>query len=67
VNGNLKPLLNIGPLPRGGKGQTYVSTGGTDNQMSCASFRILIDTQDWDKKLLSNSPGHSGDPKSPFL
>ena len=66
VNGNLKPLLNIGPLPRGGNGQTPGSTGGTDNQMSGASFRILIDTQDWDKTLLINSPGQSGDPKSPF-
>ena len=66
VNGNLKPLLNIGPLPRGGNGQTPGSTGGTDNQMSGASFRILIDTKDWDKTLLINSPGQSGDPKSPF-
>jgi penicillin amidase len=66
VNGNLKPLLNIGPLPRGGNGQTPGSTGGTDNQMSGASFRILVDTQDWDKTLLINSPGQSGDPKNPF-
>jgi penicillin amidase len=34
--------------------------------MSGASFRILTDTQDWDKTLLINSPGQSGDPKSPF-
>ena len=34
--------------------------------MSGTSFRILIDTQDWDKTLLINSPGQSGDPKSPF-
>jgi penicillin amidase len=66
VNGNLKPLLNKGLLPRGGNGQTPGSTGGTDNQMSGASFRILIDTQDWDKTLLINSSGQSGDPKSHF-
>jgi penicillin amidase len=67
VNGNLKPLLNKGLLPRGGNGQTPGSTGGTDNQMSGASFRILIDTQVWDKTLLINSPGQSGDTKSFFI
>ncbi len=67
MNGNLKPLLNIGPLPREGNGQTTGSTGGTDNQMSGASFRILVDTQDWDKTLLINSPGQSSDPKSFFI
>jgi penicillin amidase len=67
VNGYLKPLLNKGLLPRGGNGQTPGSTGRTDIQMSGASFRILIDTQDWDKKLLINSPGQSVDPRRPFL
>ncbi|MEI8110530.1 MAG: penicillin acylase family protein [Chitinophagia bacterium] len=66
VNTKLQQQLNLGPLPRGGNGQTPGSTGGTDNQMSGASFRILVDTKDWDKTLFINTPGQSGDPKSPF-
>jgi penicillin amidase len=62
----LKAKLNIGPLPRGGNGQTPGSTGGADNQVSGASFRILMDTYDWDKTLIINTPGQSGDSNSPF-
>jgi len=66
VNTKLQEQLNMGPLPRGGNGQTPGSTGGTDNQMSGASFRILVDTKDWDKTLFINTPGQSGDPRSKF-
>ena len=58
--------LNIGPLPRGGNSHTPGSTGGSDNQVSGASFRLIVDTGDWDKAVIINSPGQSGDPKSPF-
>ncbi|MFM6944433.1 MAG: penicillin acylase family protein, partial [Bacteroidota bacterium] len=66
VNNELKQQLNLGPLPRGGSGQTPGSTGGTDNQLSGASFRILIDTKDWDKALMINTPGQSGNPDSRY-
>ena len=66
VSPALKVKLNIGPLPRGGNGQTPGSTGGADNQVSGASFRILMDTRDWDKTLIINTPGQSGDSNSPF-
>ncbi len=66
VNNELKQQLNLGPLPRGGSGQTPGSTGGTDNQLSGASFRILIDTKDWDKALMINTPGQSSNPDSPY-
>ena len=66
VSPALKAKLNIGPLPRGGNGQTPGSTGGADNQVSGASFRILMDTRDWDKTLIINTPGQSGDINSPF-
>ncbi|RRB07455.1 penicillin acylase family protein [Larkinella rosea] len=55
----------IGPAPRGGYGETVNSTGNLLNQENGASFRILVDTQDWDKTLGINSPGQSGDPTSP--
>jgi len=58
--------LNIGPLPRGGSGSTPGSTGNADNQLSGASFRLLVDTEDWDKTLMINTPGQSGNPSSPY-
>lgn len=66
VDSNLKNQLNIGPLPRGGNGSTPGSTGNADNQISGASFRILIDTKNWDDTKMINTPGQSGDPMSPF-
>ena len=41
------------------------STGSNLNQASGASFRIIVDTEDWDKTLGNNSPGQSGNPDSP--
>lgn len=66
VDPALKNKLNIGPLPRGGNGSTPGSTGSADNQQTGASFRILIDTKDWDNAKMINTPGQSGDPESPF-
>lgn len=39
---------------------------GTGRQVAGASFRLIVDTQDWDKARGTNTPGQSGDPKSPF-
>jgi penicillin amidase len=66
VDADLKKKLNLGPLPRGGNAYTPGSTGSSDNQMSGASFRFLVDTGDWDKALMINTPGQSGDPESPY-
>ncbi|GAB3899375.1 penicillin acylase family protein [Larkinella knui] len=55
----------IGPAARGGYGETVNSTGNALNQEQGASFRILVDTGDWDKTLGINNPGQSGDPASP--
>ena len=63
---NYSDSLNLGPLPRGGNGYTPGSTGSNLNQSSGATFRIIANTGDWDKTLGTNSPGQSGDPKSPF-
>ncbi|MGA0556513.1 penicillin acylase family protein [Larkinella sp. VNQ87] len=56
---------SIGPLARGGYAETVNSTGNNLNQDYGASFRILVDTQDWDKTLGINNPGQSGNPASP--
>ena len=58
--------LTVGPHPRGGYSYTLNNTGGGDNQTSGASFRIIVDTGDWDRTVGSNTPGQSGDIDSPF-
>lgn len=65
VDNTQRARLNLGPLPRGGYGETVNNTGGNLNQEHGASFRILIDTEDWDKTLGINSPGQSANPDDP--
>ncbi len=65
VKEDVRKILDVGPAPRGGYGFTVNQTGGRDNQTSGASFRLIVDTGDWDKTLGTNTPGQSGDPKSP--
>ncbi len=66
VNEAMRRRLEVGPLPRGGYSYTVNQTSGNDNQTSGASFRIVIDTGDWDRGVGMNTPGQSGDPDSPF-
>ena len=65
VNDAWRDRLEVGPLPRGGYGFTLNQTGGGDNQTSGASFRILVDTGDWDATLGMNNPGQGGHPDHP--
>ena len=58
--------LNLGPLPRGGNAYTPGSTGENDRQSSGASFRMIVNTGDWDAAIGTNAPGQSGNPESPF-
>ncbi|MGZ8492547.1 MAG: penicillin acylase family protein, partial [Gemmatirosa sp.] len=60
-----RAALDVGPAPRGGSSHTLNATGGTDNQTAGASFRIVVDLADWDRALGTNTPGQSGDPRSP--
>jgi penicillin amidase len=66
VNLELQEKLNTGPLPRGGNQYTPGATSGTNNQSSGASFRMIVDVNDWDSSVCTNVPGQSGDPASPF-
>lgn len=65
----LKPELqakfNVGDSPRGGDSYTVTATAGGDNQTSGGSFKIIIDTEDWDTVLGLNNPGQSGDVNDP--
>lgn len=66
VDEKTRELLEVGPLPRGGYGSTPGMTSNADNQSSGASFRMVVDVSDWDATWLTNTPGQSGDPRSPF-
>lgn len=57
--------LEVGPAPRGGYGLTLNQTGMGDNQTTGASFRIIVDTGDWDRTLGMNNPGQGGHPDHP--
>ena len=65
VDARTRALLDVGPAPRGGYSLTVNNTGGGDNQTSGASFRILVDTENWDNTLGANTPGQAGDPEDP--
>ncbi|MEK6780854.1 MAG: penicillin acylase family protein [Bacteroidota bacterium] len=66
VDAVTRKKLEVGPLPRGGNGSTAGMTTNSENQLSGASFRIAVDTEDWDRTMFTNSPGQSGDPDSPY-
>ena len=65
VDQELRELLDVGPLPRGGNSYTTNNTGSGNNQTSGASFRIIAAIEDWDLSVGSTAPGQSGDPYSP--
>ncbi|MCE7996662.1 MAG: penicillin acylase family protein [Roseivirga sp.] len=66
VNQEHKAKLNLGPLPRGGNSYTPGSSGGNMRQSSGASFRMIVNTGDWDAAIGTNGPGQSGNPESPY-
>ncbi|CCH01683.1 peptidase S45 penicillin amidase [Fibrella aestuarina BUZ 2] len=57
--------INLGPVARGGYSETVNVTGGGLNQEHGATFRIVVDTEDWDRTMGINSPGQSANPDSP--
>ncbi len=65
VNEEWRDRLEVGPAPRGGNSYTLNQTGGGDNQTSGASFRIIVDTGDWDRAVGMNNPGQGGYPGHP--
>jgi penicillin G amidase len=60
--------LDVGPRPKGGSGITVNNNGyrATDFRItSGVSFRMIVDVGDWDRSVVVNTPGQSGDPRSP--
>jgi penicillin amidase len=61
----LRAKFDVGDLARGGDSYTVTATGGDDNQTAGGSFKIVVDTEDWDTALGLNNPGQSGDVNDP--
>ncbi len=60
-----KDQLNRGPLSRPGDANTVNATSGPKfYQTAGASYRQIIDLADWDRSMMTNVPGESGDPAS---
>jgi penicillin amidase len=60
-----KLMFNTSLKPRGGNSYTLNNTSGNNSQTHGASFRIIVDTGNFDEALGCNSPGQSGDPRDP--
>lgn len=56
----------LGPVPRGGSGDTVCDTAYDQNyvQTGGSTFRLIIDVGAWDNSIALNSPGQSGDLRS---
>ncbi len=65
LNAAERSKFDVGDLPRGGDSYTVTATGGADNQTSGGSFKIVVDTEDWDSSVGLNNPGQSGDVNDP--
>ncbi len=69
ASGDLARQMTFPALPRGGSADTPNNTGyagGSFDVVSGASFRIVVDVGNWDAARMTNAPGQSGDPRSPF-
>lgn len=60
--------MDVGPLPIAGSDSTPMNTMYRFSDFRVvlgASFRIVVDVGGWDNSVCINSPGQSGDPRSP--
>ena len=65
----LRHQMTLPSLPRGGSGNTPNNTSywqGDFRVRSGASWRMVLDVGRWDRSTMTNAPGQSGDPRSPF-
>jgi penicillin amidase len=61
-----RALFDLKRVSRGGDGNTVNATSGARFiQRSGASFREILDLNDWDNSVAINVPGQSGQPESP--
>ena len=69
ATGELADIMRYPEFPRGGNGNTTNNTGYHNMKLEVdrgSSYRQVIDVGDWDASRMTNTPGQSGDPRSPF-
>lgn len=69
ADARLARLMSYPSLPRGGGATTTNNTGFRASDMlviAGASYRQVLDVGNWDASAITNAPGQSGDPRSPF-
>lgn len=55
--------FDLPPVPRPGDANTVNATGGSNYTAAYgASYREIIDVNDWDRSMMTNTPGESGVP-----
>ena len=67
--GDLKEQMMYPAYGKGGTANTTNNTGFTADSFDVrggASYRQVIDVGNWDTATMTNAPGQSGDPRSPF-
>jgi penicillin amidase len=58
-------LFNVGPFERSGYADTVMSTSARrPESATAASFAAIMDTADWDRSIVQNTPGQSESPAS---
>ncbi len=71
VSGAVSPEatpMDVGPIPLGGADATVMKANYRPHDYRLtngASFRMLLDVGAWDNSVCINTPGQSGDPRSP--
>ena len=69
TSGAQRERFALPAVPRGGTRNTLNNTGFRTEDFlvrSGASFRMVLDVGNWDAAAMTNAPGQSGDPRSPF-
>ncbi|MDR3718214.1 MAG: penicillin acylase family protein [Bryobacteraceae bacterium] len=60
-----KREFGLGPVARPGDAYTVNASSGADFQQTAgASWRMILDVGDWDRSVMTNAPGESGNPQS---
>lgn len=69
ASGELAAQMRYPSYPRGGSGNTVNATSFYSPALRVdhgASYRQVLDVGNWDAATMTNVPGQSGDPRSPF-
>ncbi len=69
ASGELVEQMTFASYPRGGSANTTNNTAFYTRDLRVdhgASYRQVLDVGNWDAATMTNAPGQSGDPRSPF-